>query len=162
MPVVRDMGNVTEGLQKMREGIHAHKQGVEIPIQVRWMANPHNIRDGCQRGEISASSVVFLVKWNKLVRKLIREGIKAVGVWYRVEPFTNIGPDSRCKHCAGWGHIKCKCSSKSVCPYCSGPHHTSNHKCNVVGCTAKQGSICGHTQEKCTNCKGSHIGFSSR
>jgi len=32
----------------------------------------------------------------------------------------------------------------------------------VVGCTAKQGSLCGHTLEKCPNCKRSHIAFSSR
>jgi len=32
----------------------------------------------------------------------------------------------------------------------------------VVGCTAKQGSLCGHTLEKCPNSKGNHIAFSSR
>jgi len=32
----------------------------------------------------------------------------------------------------------------------------------MVGCTAKQGSLCGHTLEKCLNCKGNHIAFSSR
>jgi len=32
----------------------------------------------------------------------------------------------------------------------------------VVGCIAKQGSHCGHTLEKCPNCKGNHIAFSSR
>jgi hypothetical protein len=31
-----------------------------------------------------------------------------------------------------------------------------------VGCTSKQRSLCGHTLEKCPNCKGSHIAFSSR
>jgi len=32
----------------------------------------------------------------------------------------------------------------------------------VVGCTGKQGSLCGHTLEKCHNCKGNHIAFSNR
>jgi len=54
------------------------------------------------------------------------------------------------------------CSSKPKCGYCSGHHRTSDHKCNVVGCIAKQGSLCGHTLEKCPNCKGNHIAFSSR
>ena len=31
-----------------------------------------------------------------------------------------------------------------------------------MGCTAKQGSLCGHTLEKCPNCEGYHIAFSSR
>jgi hypothetical protein len=32
----------------------------------------------------------------------------------------------------------------------------------VVRCTAKQGSLYGHTLETCSNCKGNHIAFSSR
>ena len=32
----------------------------------------------------------------------------------------------------------------------------------MVGCSAKQESLCGHTLEKCPNCKGNHIAFSSR
>jgi len=97
-----------------------------------------------------------------VARKLVKEGICAAGVWYLVEPFMDIGPDSMCEHCCGWGHIESKCSSKPVCGCCSGPHRTRDHTCNVVGCTAKQGSLCGHTQEKCPNCKGRHIAFSSR
>jgi len=30
-----------------------------------------------------------------------------------------------------------------------------------MGCTAKQGSICGHTMEKCPNCNRNHIAFSN-
>jgi len=161
VPLVRYMGNGTEGLQKMQDKIHAETEGVVIPIQVRWLANPHSIRERRQRGEISALSVVFIVKGNKAAHKLVKEGIKAAGVWYRVKPFTNIGPESRCAHCCSWGHTESKCSGNPVCGDCSGPHRTSDHKCNVVGCTANQGSLCGHTQEKCPNCEGSHIAFSS-
>ena len=32
----------------------------------------------------------------------------------------------------------------------------------MVGCTAKQGSLCSLTLEKCPNCKGNHIAFSNR
>lgn len=62
----------------------------------------------------------------------------------------------------GWGHTESKCSGKLACGYCSGLHCTSTHKCNVVGSSAQQGSRCGHTQEKCPNCKGNHIALSSR
>jgi len=43
----------------------------------------------------------------------------------------------------------------------TGHHRTSDHKCDVVGCTGKQGSLCGHTLEKCLNCKENDIAFSS-
>jgi hypothetical protein len=46
--------------------------------------------------------------------------------------------------------------------YCAGPHRSSEHRCNVVGCASKQGAVCTHTQEKCPNCKGNHIAFSGK
>jgi hypothetical protein len=93
---------------------------------------------------------------------LIKKCIKAAGVWYRVETFTNIGPDSRCDLCCGWGHLETKCGNKPRCGYCLGNHRTRDHKCNIVECIAKRGSLCGHTLEKCPNCKGNHIAFRSR
>jgi hypothetical protein len=92
----------------------------------------------------------------------IKQGIKASGVWYRVEAFMNAGPDSRCQLCCGWGHLENKCGSKPKCGYCSGNHRKSDHKCNVVWCMAKHGSLCGHMLEECPNCKGNDIAFSSR
>jgi hypothetical protein len=162
VPLVRYMGKGTEGLEKMGDKIHVEDEGVEIPVQVRWLANPHSIRDRRQKGEISASSVAFVVKWDKLAWRLIKEGIKGVGVWYRVKPFMNVGPDSRSEHWCGWGHIEIECSGKRAYGYCSGPHRTSTHKCNVIGCSANQGTLCSHMQEKYPNCKGNHIAFSSR
>jgi hypothetical protein len=114
VPLVRYMAKGTEGLQMIQYEIHAENVGVVIPFQERWLVNPHSIRGTRQSGAISALSVVFVVKGDKVARRLANEGIKAVGVWYRVEPSTNIGPDSRCDHCCGWGHIE-KCSDKPTC-----------------------------------------------
>jgi hypothetical protein len=162
VPLMRYMGKGTECLEKIGDGIHAETEGVVIPVQVRWLANPHGIRGRRPWGGISASSLFFVVKRDKVARRLAKEGIKAAGVWYRVESFTNVDPDSRCEHCCGWGHIKRKCSRKLTCSYCSGPHCTSTDKYNVVGCISNPGSLCGHTQERCHNCKGNHIAFSNR
>jgi len=162
VPLIRYMGKSTEGLQKMREEFEAENEGIVIPTQVRWLANPRTIRERRQNGEIAVASVVFVVKGSKIAQSLVKNGIKVVGVWYRVETYTNEGPDSRCELCCGWGHIENMCSSKPKCGYCSGHHQTSDHKCNVVGCTAKQGSLYSDTLEKCPNCKGNHIAFSIR
>jgi hypothetical protein len=162
VPLVWCIGKGTEGRQMMREEFVAENEGIAIPTQVRWVANPCTIRDRRQNGEIAVSSVVFVVKGSRLAQSLIKKGIKAAGVWYRVEAFTNAGPDSRCELCCRWGHMENKCGSKPKCSYCSGNYRASDHKCNVVGCKAKQGSLCGHMLEKCPNCKGNHIAFSSR
>jgi len=124
--------------------------------------NPCTIREMKQNGEIAASSVVFVVKRSKVAQSSVKKGIKAAGVWYQVETYTNDGPDSRCELCCGWGHIETKCASEPKCGYCSGHHWTCDQKYNVVGCTAKKGSLCGHMLEKCPNCKGNHIAFGSR
>jgi len=160
--LVRYMGKGTEGLQKMQNEIHAGNEGVTVLVQVRWVASLNNIHERWQRGVISASSVVFVVKGSKVARGLVKEGINAEGVLYRVAPFRNPGQDSRWEHCCRLGHIQTKSSGKPACCYSSGPHRTSDHKCNVVGCSAKQGALCGHTQERCPNCRGNHIALSSR
>ena len=162
VPLVRYMGKGTEGLHKMREEFEAENEGVMIPTQVRWLVNPRTTRERRQNSVITASSVVFVVKGSKVAQNLIKKGIKAAGVWHRVEAFMNAGPDSRCDLCCGWGDTENKSGKKPKCGYCSGNHWTTDHKCNVVGCTAKQGSVCGHTLEKCPNCKGNHIAFSTR
>jgi len=162
VPLIRSMGKGTEGQPKMREEFEVENEGVVIPIQIRWLANPCTIRERRQKGEIAASSVVFVVKRSKMAQSLVKKGIKVAGAWYRVETYTNMGPDSRCELCCGWGHIENKCGSKPQCGYSSGHHRTSDHTCNVVGWTAKQGSLCDHTLEKCPNCNGNNIAFRRR
>jgi len=73
----------------------------------------------------------------------------------------NAGPDARCELSCGWGDIEKQCSCKPTCGYCAGHHQTSDHRGNLVGCTAQLGSISGHRIEKCPNCKGNHIAFST-
>jgi len=162
LPLVRYLGKGTVGLQKMREEFEAENEGIAIPTQVRWLANPCTIRERRQNREIAVSSRLFVVKGSKVAEMLIKKGIKPAGVWYRVEAFTNTSPDSRCQLCCMWGHIQSKCGSMPKCGCLSGNDRTSDHKCNVVGCTAKQGSLCDHTLEKCPKFKGNHIALSSR
>jgi len=162
VPLLRYGGKGPECLPKMGEEFEAKNKGIEIPTQLRWRANPHTIRERRQNGEIAVSSVFFVIKVSRLAQSLIMKGIKAAGVWYRVEAFTNAGPDRRNELCYRLGHIENKCGSKRMSGYCSGNHHTSDHKYNVVGCMAMRGSLCGHTLETCPNCKGNHIVFSTR
>jgi len=160
VPRVQYMGQGTQGLYMMRQQCEAENAGVIIPTQVRWLANPHAIREWRQNGEIAASSVVYDVNGSKVAKSLVKKAIEAAGVWYRVETYTHMGPESRCELCCGWGHIENKCGSKPTLSYCSGHHRTRNDKCNMAGCTAMLGSLRSHTLEKCPNCKGNHIAFS--
>jgi len=162
VPLVWYMGNGTQALLKMREVFATEKRGEAIPTEVRSLANPCRIGETRQNGVIAALSAVFVVKGRKVAKGFVMRGIKAAGVWYRVDTYTNEGPDSSRELYSELGHIENKCGSKPTCSYCSGHHQTSDHNCNVAGCTAKQGSLGGHTLGKCPNCEGNHIVCTNR
>jgi hypothetical protein len=69
VPLAQYMGKGTEGLQKMRQELEVENEGIAIPTQVRWLANPRTIRERKQNGEITTSSVVFVVKGRKMAQK---------------------------------------------------------------------------------------------
>lgn len=95
------IGKGTDGLQKMREEFEIENKGVTIPSQVQWLANPRSMRQRWQNGEIAVSSVVFVVKGSKVAKGFVKKSIKAAGVWYRVDTYSNAGSDSRCELCCG-------------------------------------------------------------
>jgi len=133
----------------MREEIQGVNEGVAIPAQARWLSNLRIIRETEQRGEIQASSVVFIVKGKKVAQRLVNKGEIAAGVRYKVEQYTNAGPDSLCEFRCGWGHIGSKCSHHlPKCGYCTGPHRSSEHRFNVVRCALKQWGVYSLTQER--------------
>jgi len=122
VPLVWYMGKGTEGLQMMRDEIKAQNEGVTIPAQVRWQLNTRTIKERERRGEIQASSVVFIVKGKKLAERLVSKGVTAAGVRYKVEWNTKVRPDSLCELCSGWGHIQSKCNHQPKCGNCAGPY----------------------------------------
>jgi hypothetical protein len=45
VPLMRYMGEGTEGLENMLDEIDAENEEVLITIQVRWLVDPHSIRE---------------------------------------------------------------------------------------------------------------------
>jgi hypothetical protein len=80
VPRLRYMGKRTERIDKMREEIQPENEGVAIPAQVRWLSNPRSIREREQRGEITASLVVIIVRGKKVAQRLVNNGVINVGV----------------------------------------------------------------------------------
>jgi hypothetical protein len=80
VPLVRYMGQGTEGLQKMREEIQGENEGVAIAAQVRWLSNPRIISETEQIGEFKASTVVFIVSGKKVAQSLVNKRAIAAGV----------------------------------------------------------------------------------
>jgi hypothetical protein len=95
-----------------------------------------------QNEQIATLSIVFVSNRRKMANGSVMKIINVAGVWYGVVLYINVGRDSRCELCHGRGHIERKCANKPTFAYSSGYHRASHQKCNVAGCTEKQGSLC--------------------
>jgi hypothetical protein len=100
------------------------------------------------------------VKGSKVAQRLMNEGIKAAGVWYHSSTLVLTVEAS----CAGNGAILRASAATCQCVATAQAHTVPETTSAMAGCNAKQDTLCGHTgtQEKCHNCKGNHIAFSSR
>jgi hypothetical protein len=103
--------------------------------------------------------VVFSIKWKKIAQRCFETGLRAAGVWHKVERYIHTGPDTFCESCCRWGHYVSKYCMLGVvqCMGCAGKHKTEDHQCDVMGCKAKQSQNCIHNNNKCANCQGNHI-----
>jgi hypothetical protein len=79
VPLVRYMGRGTAGLQKIQEEYFAENEGVTIPSQAQWLANPRDIRERRQNADITAPFVVFVVNGCKVAKRFVKKGIKTAG-----------------------------------------------------------------------------------
>jgi hypothetical protein len=156
------MGKYPDSKQTIPVQFEVENEGTVIPTNVRWLANTRTNRQRRQNGEIAASSVVFVVNGSMVAQRVVKKGMKAADIWYRVKMHTTKPPHTRCELCCMWGCIVTKWDSKAKCGYCSGHYQTSDHKCDLVWCLTKEWSLCGHTLEKCPKCDGNYIPFSSR
>jgi hypothetical protein len=82
VPLIRYMGNGTEGLQELREAIEVETEGLLIPPQVRQLAYPSAVTEMRQNGGIATSTVVFIVFGSRVAHSFIKKCIIEVWMWY--------------------------------------------------------------------------------
>lgn len=158
VPLERYLGKGTFGLNKLRAEIESENEGVEIPMEMRWLGRVPTIKERYHTQQIRGSSVTFVVRGQGTAERLIKSGLRVLGKQYQVEAFIEARPDTICGACSGWGHGEHNCafSETPKCALCAGPHRTDSHRCSTVGCRAGIGLVCIHLISKCPNCKGPH------
>lgn len=136
----------------------SQNEGVEIPMEMRWLGWVPNIKERYHAQQIRGSSVTFVVRGQDLADQLIKTGLRVLGKQYRVESFVGAWPDTICGACSGWGHGEHNCAFTETpkCALCAGLHRTDAHKYSTVGYKAGIGSVYIHLIAKCPNCKGPH------
>lgn len=68
----------TYGTEKLREEIEAENEGVTITLAVRWLGKLAEIEERALKGDITASSVTFMVKGEEVANRLVRSGLRVM------------------------------------------------------------------------------------
>lgn len=119
------------------------------------------IKERVLKGQITASSVTFVVKGEEVASRLVSNSLRAMGKLHQVENYDEARPDAMCGNCCGWGHIETQCVHwrKPKCALCAAENRTELYRCPVEGCGAAGGI---HVMAKSPNCKGPHRTWSSQ
>jgi hypothetical protein len=99
IPLNRFMGKGTHGLQKLQLEMQANHHDVQVLPSIRWLGNPHTIKERYWAGDIQSSSTVFTVKGSKAAETLTTKGVILGGAQFMVDYYAEEGPDSQCIIC---------------------------------------------------------------
>ena len=133
--IERYLGKGTFRLNKLRAEIESENEGVEIPMEMRWLGWAPSIKERYHAQQIRGSSVTFVVRCQGTAERLIISGLKVLGKQYKVEAFIEARPDTICGACSGWGHGEHNFAffETPKCALCAG----------LVLTTVRSGSHCG-------------------
>jgi hypothetical protein len=153
-------------MDALKRELMTDNDGLDIPMQIRWLTDESTVRRRLEDGAIRASSITFAVKDRASAIRATKRGLFLSGQTLTADLFLKAGPGAFCSHCSGWGHLEHGCPAKKAkeppqCAYCEERHLTSTHTCNVLGCEEcrrQPGRVCKHTKSalRCPNCGGNH------
>jgi len=102
------------------------------------------------------SSIIVAVEANDWVSKECNKPhpfLALYGTKCSFRKYVRKDSSTHCERCLQFGHHAVSCRSPSVCKLCGGQHHTKDHHCQELYCTAGKGKSCSHTVRRCPNCE---------
>jgi hypothetical protein len=84
IPLNRFMGKGMYGFQKLQLEIQANHHNVQVLLGIRWLGNPHIIKEWYWAGDIQSSSAVFTIKGSKAAEALVAKGVILGGAQFMV------------------------------------------------------------------------------
>ena len=104
---------------------------------------------------------MIIIRNKQIADKISANGLFFGGYNHKVDRFWEIGLGKICPRCCEYGHIIYKaCKAAPKCYICAGAHDALEHKCPIIGCSARTGKPCVHLPIKCIHCKGAHMATS--
>jgi len=102
------------------------------------------------------SSIMVAVQatdWVKDQLTLNRPYLAPFGERWAFRKYICKDASTHCERCLQFGHHAAHCGLQARCKFCHEAHHTKDHNCDVLYCTAGKGKPCSHTVRKCTSCE---------
>ena len=102
------------------------------------------------------SSMIVAVEMNQWIRDQTQKTEPALALsGLRCTFRKYIGKDSstHCERCLHYGHHAAYCRLQAICKFCQEHHHTKDHTCQQMYCTAGKGKSCSHIVRRCANCE---------
>jgi len=124
-------------------------------------ARYHNLDPSSCRNGKRACSVVVHVSPDHADRMVNPPSVLLYGSNQVVERAYPSSPSTQCHNCWKFGHVKPRCKSPVICPFCAGNHPKSEHRCSNPSCP-KEGNLrpvlncCVSSSPRCSNCDEVH------
>jgi len=101
------------------------------------------------------SSIIVAVEANDWLLTELKKPHPAMAVYglrCSFRKYIRKDASTHCERCLQYGHHGAHCRMPSICKYCGNQHHTKDHMCMSLYCTAGKGKPCSHTIRRCVNC----------
>jgi len=101
------------------------------------------------------SSIIVAVEANDWLLSELKKPHPAMAVFglrCSFRKYIRKDASTHCERCLQYGHHGAHCRMPSTCKYCGNQHHTKDHMCGSLYCTAGKGKPCSHTIRRCVNC----------
>jgi hypothetical protein len=135
-------------MERLQADIEGFNAGVSLQQAPRWLVGEE------RRGDKQHSSVVLSFKDEDAARRVLKRGLEVFGrpAETHLRRYYDTRPDTQCKRCQGYSHLREMCRAKPACAICAEPHETTDHWCDKCQSLGK----CHHAVIRCANCCEGH------
>jgi len=125
---------------------------IRLMDRPKWIKSPTALKaDNKER-----SSIIVLVEINQWIKDQTQKREPTLALYGLRCIFRKYIPkdsSTHCERCLQYGHHAAHCRLQAICKFCQDHHHTKDHTCQQMYCTAGKDKTCSHIVRKCANCE---------
>lgn len=125
---------------------------IRIMDRPKWIKSPTALL----REKKEKSLVIVAVQSTEWIREALnreRPFLALFGERCTFRKYIRNDSSTHCERCLQYGHHAVHCRLQPTCKFCQEQHHTRDHHCDTLYCTAGKGKLCSQTVRKCMNCE---------